>query len=74
MEYHTHDRAWVNEQLRSLPYALKDKAAAGYAAAYKEAYDLEPVEHKKSNAGRNAANTRLRIYKGKALHSHNKLL
>ena len=71
MDYHQHDKVWVEEQLRSLPYALKDKAIAGYAAAYKEAYDLEPVEHKKSNAGRNAANTRLRIYTQKCLHSHN---
>lgn len=59
MAVHKHDVRWVNEQLNKLPYEYKQKAREGYERAWQEAYELEPVEHKKSNAARRAANLRL---------------
>lgn len=59
---HPHDKKFMEEQLRALPYALKPKAKAGYIAVYEETHSKEPIEHKKSNAARNAANNRLRLF------------
>lgn len=59
---HPHDKKFVSDQLRELPYALKPRAIEGYQSVYKAAHDAEPIEHKKSNAARNAANTRLREF------------
>ena len=62
MEPHLHDKKWVLEQVRALPYSMHNKAIEGYQAAYKAAHDAEPTDHKKSNAARRAANTRLREF------------
>jgi hypothetical protein len=55
-------RDWYNQQLRMLGPRLQKKARQGYEQAWQEAHDAEPVEHKKSNAARRAANTRLRLF------------
>ena len=45
----------------------RKRAIEGYKKVFKAAYDAEPVEHKKSNAARRAANTRLREFVKKLL-------
>jgi len=59
---HDHDKAWANGMIARLPYHYRQVAIDGYANVYSEAYDNEPVEHKKANAARFAANTRLREF------------
>jgi hypothetical protein len=55
-------RDWYRQQLARLPSAYQKKAREGYEQAWQEAYDLEPVEHKKAGAARRAANIRLRRF------------
>lgn len=62
MEPHPHDKKFITEQLRELPYSMHNKAITGYQSAYIAAHDAEPIDHKKSNAARSAANTRLREF------------
>lgn len=59
---HQHDRAWATQQLKKIGYKAQKTAVTGYDTVYKEAYDNEPLPHKKENAGRRAANTRLREF------------
>ena len=59
---HPYDKKWVLKQIRALPYSMHNKAITGYQAAYIAAHDAEPIDHKKSNAARSAANTRLREF------------
>ena len=60
--HHKDDMTWIAEQLRKLPGELRGPAADAYAKVYQAAHDAEPAEHKKDNAARYAANTRLRVY------------
>ena len=60
--HHPDDAQWIAEQLRLLPYSYRHKAAQGYSEAYADAYAAEPLEHKKDNRARFAANTRLRKF------------
>lgn len=62
MSVHKLDVKWIQEQMNRLPIQYKQKAREGYERTWQEAYDLEPVEHKKSNAARRAANIRLREF------------
>lgn len=66
MEEHTIprrlDSEWYAAQLKQLPPHLRQKAADGYRAAWLEAYNAEPVDHKKQNVAGRAANTRLRLF------------
>ena len=62
MSVHKHDVKWIQQQLNRLPIQYKQKARQGYEQAWQEAHDLEPIEHKKSNAARRAANIRLRLF------------
>jgi len=59
------DAKWIRQQLESIPQRYRQQAIDGYSAAYKSAYDAE--EHRKENAARFAANTRLRKYVEKVL-------
>jgi hypothetical protein len=56
------DAVWIQEQLGMLPPAQRGKIALAYAEAYQAAFDLEEVSYQQDNAGRRAANTRLRTY------------
>ena len=67
--YHPDDAHWIAEQLAALPVGYRRKAAQGYAAAYVQAHEAEPLEHKKDNCARFAANTRLRIFAQKIAES-----
>lgn len=59
---HEHDIAWIKRQVAMLPQSLKQIALDGYKKVYEETYMAEPVDHKKENKARFAANTRLRTY------------
>ena len=60
--YHLHDKKWIEEQLKKLPPFAVRRAIEGYEKVFSESYDSEPIEHKKMNVARYAANTRLRKY------------
>lgn len=68
--YHQHDRNWLEEQLKKLPPSALATAIRGYEKVFSESYDSEPIEHKKMNAARRAANTRLRLYVKKVISAH----
>lgn len=67
MLHHKDDKKWIDDQLKKLPGHLRGKAADAYSSVYAEAMSTEPEEHKKENAARFAANSRLRIYVGNVL-------
>lgn len=67
MRHSKDDARWIKEQLDRLPYRYRKQAEEGYSDAYQAAHDAEPVDHKKENAARRAANARLRKYVDKVL-------
>jgi hypothetical protein len=56
------DKKWVNEQLRKLSPKSRIEITYKYNQCFNAAHNKEPIEHKKVEAGRFAANTKLRIY------------
>lgn len=68
--HHPHDAKWIVSKLLELPNDLRDKVCAAYSAAYAEAYDAEPVEHKKDGAARRAANSRLLSFATRITNNH----
>ena len=56
------DAEWYHQQLKRLPVSLRQRAAEGYRRVWLEAYEAEPVGHKKANAAGRAANERLRLF------------
>lgn len=56
------DTEWINQQLGYLTEDEREKICDAYSKAFREAELNETVEHKKVNAGRFAANSRLRIF------------
>lgn len=59
---HPYDQKWIEEQLKKLPPFALATAIKGYEKVFSESFDSEPIEHKKMNVARYAANTRLRKY------------
>ena len=57
--------------IANLPYKYRITAISGYADAYEAAYNTEPVQQKKANAARFAANTRLMEFCAKVAESAN---
>lgn len=62
MEPHPHDENWIKEQLFKLPPQKRKEAIEGYKKLFKEAYEKEQINHKKSNVARFTANSRLRQF------------
>ncbi len=60
--YCREDAAWIQDQLGKLPHGQRGKIAHAYEEAYRTAFDAEEVSYRQENAGRKAANTRLRLY------------
>lgn len=56
------EREWIAEQLAKLPIGKRQTIADQYSDVYQAAFDAEPVSYRQENAGRVAANTRLREY------------
>lgn len=67
MKHSSEDAKWIRQQLERIPPRYRQQAMDGYSEAYQSAYDAEPVGHKKENAARFAANTRLRKFIDKVL-------
>lgn len=53
------DRAFIFARLATLPLAGAEAAAKRYVELWKRAADSEPVQHRKENSGRRAANLSL---------------
>lgn len=64
---HEHDVKWIEGLLGYVPDIYQQKVCSNYDAIYRDAYQAEPTEHRKVNAARTAANTRLRVYLSRAL-------
>ena len=65
--HHKDDAKWIKDQLRKLPHHPTSKAMEAYSSVYLSAINAEPEGHKKENAARFSANSRLRIYVGNVL-------
>lgn len=61
-KHHPHDARWISDQLRRLPHCKQGPICEAYSRAYLAAMQAEPEEHKKENAARFEANSRLRVY------------
>lgn len=59
---HADDVKWVQRQLATIPAKHRITACTAYAEVWQAAHDAEPLMHCKDNAGRFAANSRLRAY------------
>lgn len=60
--YCREDAAWIQARLSELPIGTRNKIATQYSDVYQAAYDEEPISFKQENAGRRAANKRLRLF------------
>lgn len=67
MQHSSEDARWIKQQLERIPQRYRQQAMDGYSEAYQSAHDAEPAIHRKENAARFAANTRLRKYVDKVL-------
>lgn len=56
------DVEWLNHQLGYLNEEERKAVCKAYTKVFREAVSNETIEHKQTNAGRFAANTRLRIF------------
>ena len=63
--YHQDDAPWISAKLGTLEPSLRAEVCAAYSKAYLEAWQEEPIDHKRHGAARFKANTRLRIFIGK---------
>ena len=72
VERYPEDDEWINRQLGYLNEEDRSKVCRAYSKVFVDTKSLEPIEHKKTNAGRYAANTRLRIFIEKRLAVFNK--
>lgn len=61
-KHHREQREWFSSMLRGLTPEQRKRAQEGYEHVYMEAYESEPVEHKKKNAAVRTANIRLRKF------------
>lgn len=59
---HPDDTKWLQQQLARIPLQHRVTACLAYSKVWQEAHDAEPLQHCKENAGRFAANSRLRAY------------
>ena len=66
------DAQWLNQQLGYLNDTDREKVCEAYSKAFNAAVNAEPLEHKQTNAGRFAANSRLRVYMAKRFAVFNK--
>lgn len=59
---HKDDVEWITEMVMALTPQMRFKAIEGYDSVFTQAFDSEPLQQKKNNAGRRAANIRLRKF------------
>ena len=63
---HPHDKKWVDDQLRLLPFNLRARAIENYKRVFNEELKNN-TGISRENMARREANTRLRIYVEKVL-------
>jgi hypothetical protein len=57
------DEKWVTKQITKISdLGLRVKVWQAYKKAFDEAFETEPLEHRKENKARFAANNRLRLF------------
>ncbi len=56
------DSKWLEEQLLKIHPRHRTVACVGYSDAYREGFNSTDIEHKKENAARKVANTRMRKF------------
>lgn len=61
------DSEWIEGILLTLSRIHQDQAREAYSDAYIEAKENEATEHRKENAARKAANTRLRLFRDRCI-------
>lgn len=61
------DAEWIEHALLMLSPAHQLRARVAYSEAYAEAYNSEPIEHKRENIARRTANHRLRCFRDKCM-------
>ena len=66
------DTDWLHQMLGYLSEDERETICEAYSKVFREAVANEPLEHKQINAGRLAANTRLRIFIKKRFAVFNK--
>ena len=60
---HSDDKQWIKQQITSISVIEYRKMAwTGYAKKFNDAFNAEPVEHKKENKARRVANNALREF------------
>lgn len=59
---HKDDIAWFKQRTVTLPIKYRVQACQAYSQVWQQAHDAEPLLHCKENAGRFAANCRLRSF------------
>lgn len=64
---HEDDKEWVDKIVMEIPPEHRQEAYDGYNAVFSDVYEKEPVEHHKMNKARHEANTRLRMFRDKAI-------
>lgn len=70
---HKDDKKWVTEQLKKLPNPIMRQATlVKYNEAFKQAYESEPLQHRKDGKGRSYANAKLLAYVKKIEQALNK--
>lgn len=62
---HPDDVKWIQQQLVTIPLQQRVTACLAYSKVWQQEHDAEPLMHCKENAGRFAANSRLRAYVNK---------
>jgi hypothetical protein len=66
---HKDDKQWITSQLKKLPTPLlRQQTLQKYRDAFKQAYDAEPMPHRKEGKARYHANNRLRRYVEKVIN------
>ena len=66
---HKDDHKWITEQLKKLPTPLmRTTVLTKYKAAFDEAHNNEPLQHRKDGKARSTANNRLREYVAKVVN------
>lgn len=60
--YFEQDDKWIREMLLRLRPSVRPKVSVKYSEVYQENFDKEAISYKQENAGRKAANDRLRNF------------
>lgn len=60
--YFKDDEQWIHLKLSPLEPDLRFNVCAAYTKVFNEAFEAEPLSHRKMGRARFAANNRLRIY------------